>query len=284
MQTLYIDVYFLVNFVVDTVSLFFAVRLSRGIESFWRCLVGGILGALVATVCVLINMPLSVFFLFFFGSLLLICAFVAKGNGKKVYFRLILWFLLLECLVGGVVHALYIQLDILFKNVNIETNNAAENRTFLYMAVIGLFGIGAVRLISLLFATGRQIRTMRLCCTLFDQPVCVDCLYDSGNFLTDPISGDPVVVVKSRALSKVLSEDFLCERYESLGEEYARRFRLIPVYGISEVKILAGLVVPDAMLIDADMEIPRAVVLAVDKEEGDFGGYDGLLPGAVLNL
>lgn len=284
MQTLYIDVYFLVNFVVDTVSLFFAMRLSRARESYARCVIGGSLAALVSVLCVLVTMPPLIFFLFFFGSLLGICAIVAARDTKRIYLRLVLWFLLLESLIGGVVYALYMQLDNLVKNINIGTNNKAENVTFLYLATIALFGVGAVRLMSLMFCNARQIRTMQLSCTLFDSSIVIECLYDSGNFLTDPTSAYPVVLVKSRALAGVLSEDFLCERYERLPEGYATLLRLIPVHGISGVKILSGLVVRDAVLSDKETEIKRTIVLAPDKEDGDFGGYVGLLPGAVLNL
>ncbi len=284
MQTLYIDVYFLVNFVVDTVSLFFGMRLSRATESFWRCVLGGALAALVSVVCVLVTMPRVLFFLFFFGSLLAICALVAAKDTKKIYFRLLLWFLLLESLIGGVVYALYMHLDNIIKNINIATNSGAENRMFLYLATAALFGIGAVRLISLLFCSARQIRMMQLSCTLFDTPIALDCLYDSGNFLTDPTSAYPVVLVKSRALVNVLSEDFLCERYDRLPEAYATLLRLIPVHGVSGIRILSGLVVRDAVLSDGETEIKRTIVLAPDKEDGDFGGYLGLLPGAVLNV
>ena len=284
MQTLYIDVYFLVNFVVDTVSLFFGMRLGRGEERVGRCIIGGALAALVAVVCVLVSMPAALFFLFFFGSLLAICAFVSIGCGKKVYFRLVFWFLLLESVIGGVVYALYIQLDSLLKNMDITTNNGAENRVFLYLSVAALFGVGAVRLLSLLFCSGRQIRTMELDCTILGMPMTVRCLYDTGNFLVDPVSAYPVVLVKARALKGVLCEDFLCEQYDRLSEQYRRLLRLIPVHGVSGVRILTGLTVRDAVLTDRDLRCKRAIVVAVDKEEGDFGGYDGLLPGAVLNI
>ena len=282
MQTFYIDVYFLINFVVDAISLSFALRLSRGRESFGRILLGATVGAVLAVGTVLLPLSGILYLAFFLGGWFLSC-YVASGTSSfRVFFRVAVWFILLETLIGGIVEALYSQLDFYTKNIEIGTNNGAENRIYLYFAAAILIAIGLLRLLGLLFAGGKSISSATLTGTIFDRAVNIECLWDSGNFLTDPMSGAPVVIVKARALSGIVCESFLSGEYEKLPDGYRERLRFIPVSGISGSRVLAGLLAGDLLLIHGSEKIKRTVVLAVDKEEGDFGGYLALAPGAVF--
>lgn len=282
MQTFYIDVYFLINFVVDTVSLSFALRLSRARESFGRILLGGIVGALIAVVTVLVPMTGILYVFFFLCGWLLVCTIASGVPTLRILLRVSIWFLLVETFIGGIVEALYSQLDYWFDNFKNQTNYGAENRTFLFFAAAILIAIGALRLLGLLFSGGKAISNATLCGSFLGRSIRLVCLWDSGNFLTDPMSGAPVVIVKARALSEVLSDHFFMGEYEKLGDPYRERLRFIPVCGISGSRILAGLVAEDLLLIHGREKIKRTVVLAVDKEDGDFGGYLALVPGAVF--
>ena len=282
MQTFYIDVYFLINFVVDTISLSFALQLSRTRRSFGRILLGGAIGALIAVGTVLLPLSGLSYVAAFLGGWILVCVIASGMSSMRVTLRLMAWFLLLETLIGGIVEALYSQLDYWFKNTIQGANNGAENRTFLFFAAAILIVIGLLRLLGLLFFGGKAISDATLCGCLFGRNIKISCLWDSGNFLTDPMSGAPVVIVKARALRDVLCESFLLGEYEKLNEEYREHLRFIPVSGVSGSRILAGLVSEELFLMHGCEKIKRTVVLAVDKEDGDFGGYLALAPGAVL--
>ena len=50
MQTFYIDIYFLINFTVDILALYVAVRVLRAGCRLWRLVLSAALGALVAVI------------------------------------------------------------------------------------------------------------------------------------------------------------------------------------------------------------------------------------------
>ena len=56
MQTLYIDVYFLINFTVDVLAVYFAVLLSKITTSRIRLILCGLIGAISACLTVILEL------------------------------------------------------------------------------------------------------------------------------------------------------------------------------------------------------------------------------------
>ena len=111
----------------------------------------------------------------------------------------------------------------------------------------------------------------------------LDALVDTGNLVKDPLSMTPVMFIKRAAASRIIPRNVLeLENIDSLDKDYRKRIRLIPVTRAGETHVLTGLradritVCIDGKTADVEM------TLAIDKEEGSFGGYDALIPG--LNL
>ena len=57
MQTLYIDVYFLINFTVDILAIYFAVSFSAVPTTRLRLVLGAVSGAVFATLAIFIDLP-----------------------------------------------------------------------------------------------------------------------------------------------------------------------------------------------------------------------------------
>ena len=81
MKTLYIDIYFLINFTVDLISLHFAAMLSHNRAENKRLLVAALLGALISSVCVLIDLPFVTLLLFVVTVIFsaVFCCLYSKG-------------------------------------------------------------------------------------------------------------------------------------------------------------------------------------------------------------
>ena len=281
MRVLYIDVYFLINFTVDLLALYFSALLLHFPIHRWRLAFSAVIGAAFAVVAVLLyDRTLPVLFL---SILSLIGMTVLTGKGGRGFrrMRLALLFLLLQMLIGGIVHWGYRFLAEKLKNLKIE--GGIENRKLLYLSVLILLAIGILRIsISLLSHTGsadsREVEIV-----IAGKRFQANALVDSGNLLRDPMDGSAVVLIKPCVARHLLPPAFLNEDVSALTEEYQKRLRLIPVRMVGAQRILFG-IRPDAFFVlKGKTKEPVRVLIAYDKEEGDYGGYAVLIPSAILD-
>ena len=100
-------------------------------------------------------------------------------------------------------------------------------------------------------------------------------MIDSGNLATDPMSSKPVVFVKTDVIKP------LVKKYGSLSSStdirIKTRFRLIPVGSIGGERLLIGLRCDKLVLGNTDAVIDD-VVIALDEEDGTYGGHKVLVP------
>jgi hypothetical protein len=100
-QTLYIDVYFLVNFTVDLIAAYFGARLSRLPTTVKRIGLTAFLGAVGAIILVFVP-PLPLLGIFIsVGTLFLMGFSVSGGVRFSRRIKFIFSFLIFSSLVGG---------------------------------------------------------------------------------------------------------------------------------------------------------------------------------------
>lgn len=280
MQVLYIDVYFLINFTVDLLALYFSALLLHFPILRWRLVAAASLGAILAVVSVLMHtrsgLVLFLSLLFLFGMVCL----VGPGSSGFRRTRLALLFLLFQLLIGGIVHWGY---GFLEKKIGkLPLNGGMENQKLLYISVLILLAIGIVRIsISLLsHAPGERSREVEI--VIDGKTVRASALVDSGNFLRDPLDGSAVALIKPCVARRLLPTAFLDEEVEKLSAEYQKKLRLIPVRMVGAQKIMFG-IRPDAFTVFCGKKKERLrVIIAYDKEDGDYKGYPILIPSAVV--
>ena len=102
----------------------------------------------------------------------------------------------------------------------------------------------------------------------------ISALVDSGCFLCDPLDGKPVIIVKTGLIGFTKG---LVEFGASENEEIKRRVRIIPVKTLGEERILMGLRT-DYIEIEGRKQRYDNIVIALDNEEGSFGGYAAIAP------
>ena len=98
----------------------------------------------------------------------------------------------------------------------------------------------------------------------------VNALLDSGNVLLDPMSASRVIIVKRSVMRCLQNEGNLME-----SAKYKTRIRLIPIRSVNGDGILVGLRCDD-ILINGNMTDIK--IIAIDEEEGSFGGYYAIAP------
>jgi len=126
--------------------------------------------------------------------------------------------------------------------------------------------------------------------------VCCNLLLDTGNELSDPATGKPVMVMEYETLKKILPEDF-CTRFEACGGSdvtkilsvnngafWQRRLRLVPFHAIgSNGGMLLGFS-PDLVVLGLKDKIytKELIVCIYQYKLGNGKGYRGIINPAVL--
>ena len=110
METLYIDVYFLINFTVDILAIYFAVSFSSVPTTRVRLILGGVMGAVFATLAIFVENTLIKLLLSLVFAVIIA---IVSVRGASVLRRLKFFFafLIFETLIGGAVYLVYGLLD-----------------------------------------------------------------------------------------------------------------------------------------------------------------------------
>ena len=284
MKTLYIDVYFLINFTVDILSLYFAARFSKTQTDTRRLIIAATVGASVAMAAVFLpEYPLLKFLAAGVG--LFAMGFIApKGVGAKRRFKYIFSFLIFEALVGGGVSFLWGILDKYISEFFIGADGGAVNRKMLFLSLIILLSIGVFKMLVSFFSNIEGERSVDVEICFLEKSTVVTAFIDSGNLAVDPMDMSPVLFIKKELAKTILPQNIieLCD-IDSLDRAIKKRIRLIPVTRGGHTHVLVGVKADSVKVICGDKTEQIPVTLAIDKEGGSFGGFEALMPSAVLD-
>ena len=281
MNTLYIDVYFLINFTVDVLAIYFSLILSRVPVSRLRLVVGGLIGAISATVTVIFKLNALFYCILLILTFLLITLIVGGTVTNLKRFKIFASFLLFETLLGGILTYLYGLLDKYFAPFFEEENFGVENKRLLFFALLILMSIGFIKLMFYVFSGSSSEKSVEISFELLEKKFSLCGFVDSGNLLKDPMTLKPVVIVKAKILKDVIKESTLDLLYTE-DERLRGLLRLIPLKGIGGNRILVGMNV-DLMLKNKNDSYITKTVIAIDEEEGNFGGYNALIPSDLIS-
>ena len=284
MQTLYIDVYFLINFTVDVLALYFAARTGGFPLSFPRLCLSGAIAALAACGCLFLPEgagALAALIMIFSAAIVVLL--IGRGGRPIRLLRLGGLFLLFETLFGGAVYLLYLFFERTVMPALGEASEGVQNRKILLLAALIMLAFGGIKLVAALLAGHARPHSVGLTVELCGKTLSCDALVDSGNFLRDPADLSPVMLVKAKAAAALLPRgiDFSAPGAD-LPDPWRRKVRLIPIKRGSETLIRIGFV-PDAVYKTGRPDEALSLTLAVDPEEGSYAGYDALVPGAVFD-
>lgn len=279
MQTLYIDVYFFVNFTTDLLAIYCAAYFSKIKSTPTRLISSALVAALFACVVVLLNLNSIVFCILIAATASLISWIFAY---KALFMRRVKFFisfLVFETLIGGAVNFVFLQLDRILPKFFSEAQYSSTNRKFLVTSIIILLSYGIIKLLLLIFEGTESEKNAEVEICIFGKTETVCALVDSGNLLTDPFSGAPVIIAKRGKVNLLKAYG---EILRSEDNEIKKRLRLIPAKGIGSEKILVG-IRSDYVSLKNSKNRYNDIVIAIDEEEGSFGGYAALIPSSITD-
>lgn len=283
MRTLYIDVYFMINFTVDAISLYFAAIFAQIPTTVRRITLASVLGAVAACVIVLVSEILWLRLVLTVLSLIGMGMVGASVSGAR-RLRYIALFIVFEALVGGIVTFVWDLLDRYAYEILESSSGGPVNRRLLLFSVIVLLSFGVFKMLVSFFSKTRCEGSVLLEICFLGQTVRTEAFVDSGNLAIDPMDMRPVMLLKRRLAEEFLPQGVLhLSDPDLLDRDIRRRIRLVPVSRGGVTHVLVGVRADKVSVISDEGEQEVSVTLAIDREEGSFGGFDALMPSAALD-
>ena len=283
MKTLYIDVYFLINFTVDILALYFSASFSKISTTVPRLIISSLIGGMYAVFGILLlessslMYPISLFFL------IVMISITAKGAGIYRRIKYAIAFLVFQILIGGLVYFGYCELDKLNLSEKIE-NLGVENRSLLILSLLVLLSIGFLKLIISLFGNTRSEKSVKIVIEYKGKENITEAFVDSGNLAVDPLDKTPVMIVTADEAKKLFRDDFISlNSLERAEYSLKKRIRVIPVSFGGNNKILYGIKPDRSYAMSGKKRVEISIVIALDCEEESYGGYSALIPLTALD-
>lgn len=282
MQTVYVDVYFLINFTIDFLALYFACAMTKMPTTILRLLLGGSVGAATAVINLLVMNEVLGYSILFAGFPLMVLIATKKVSLYR-RFKLAFCFSVVEMLLGGMVYLVYGFLDERLGSATDFEVGGSEHRELLILAVIVLVSIGVFKCLVSVFSFSAGSDTVEVDIRINGRRVVAEALVDTGNLARDPFNMKSVMLIGNDVAetllgSKIESAEDTLELEGKLG----CRLRLIPVSFGKVRRLLIGFS-PDVVYVKTKRgQHEIDVVVAIDKEGGEYGGREVLVPSVVI--
>ena len=286
-EEVYGDVLFIINFSMDFLSLYLAGKIMHFRMSAWRVILGASLGAPYGVCSLLFDLGAFFNHLITLLVMLLMCAVSFRYGSVRSFAATGALFCGISMLIGGIMTAAFTALGKYQTYIEI----GGSIHTIYGDLPLWLFAVLAALSALLTWGIGRLIRRkrgMRSCelkIGFGEADTDFVCLVDSGNLLSEPVSGTPVVFVKSE-YARFLPDDILLAMTDgvaSLDIKTVGRLRLIPAGTVSGERLVIA-AVPDRCYLRCGGEYePKKALVAVDFTGGDFGGFPALVPEELLS-
>lgn len=281
-QTIYGDIYILINFSMDFLSLYILTFLTHDRVRLWRMCVGASIGAVYALLSLL---PQENEFLQAVTNILVsmtVC-FAAFGFGSlHAYIKRMFLFYCVSFLSGGFMSAIYYFAGKLIRDRDVLINGRVED----IYADIPLWVFALCALICALIAIiwgrvtsrSKQISVVTVRVESDNASHEFDGLVDSGNLLTDPLGGLPVIIVSAETAERLFPPEI--RRGDIDVHTVKGRVRLIPYQTPSGEGMTLGYIAKRVEINGCEV---GAVLACPDGMSENFEGHAAIVPSCLLS-
>lgn len=204
-MTVYLDVVFLENFVMNLVIILSEAVLLGGFKKFFRKIIASSI--------------LSLFYIatLFYSSVAIFQVIVAliaikisfEPKSIKKLIKEVLFFYFISFIFGGLSFAM----ASLFNNGKITILDGVLVSDFSAFKVLLCGILGAILVVAFLKKKKEHV-FRKITIGLDGKKVDVKVLLDTGNLLREPYTGKPVIIVEKNAINEILEEDIVSNFYE----------------------------------------------------------------------
>lgn len=262
---IYADVLFAINFSMDLISLFVTSLILQRKAHKKRFLISSVIGGLYGVVSVIYSInTIASGITGAIVSLIMCKISFAENSIKRLIGIYIIYWGSSACL-GGFMSAFYSFLNKLLSEYIKEYtyDNAYTSAKFFVIAILSV-------LISIILGrslnTEKNIKSVQINVSFNGKAFETIALCDSGNLLTEPISGKSVILVSEN--SKLGME---ISKFSDIYKRY------IPFSGVGGEGMLKG-ILPESIIVDG---IERNAIIAPISRK-DFGGYEACISTSLI--
>lgn len=294
---IYIDVLFIENFIMNYIVLVLTSTFIKRNIPIWKYVLGAFVGSLYSIFVFFPSMKLCYTFIAKLLISLIIVGIVFFSKKPKIYIRNLIIFYIVNILMGGTIFSIY------YLNGNAGYCNNGVMYIYNFPLRILLFGVMVAyigyNILKKLVRNKKRYNEYINFSVLFDgKEVTVKGLVDSGNFLNDPITKKPVIVIEYSVIRDILPEDIAkiyeensANDFDSVAEviinsKWLSRFRLIP---FSSLGMKNGMIIgfkPDMVKVSDNQcqQIKDVIIAIYSNNLSDNNMYQALMNPDVLNL
>ena len=287
-ESVYVDLFFLINFSMDFLCFFLTARLLHRRPSMLRMLAASAIGGLYADLALFFVMGRLLSFLLDVGVCALMCL-VAFGERKKLKSLplYVLVYTAISMALGGMMTALFelFNRTSLLDGVDASEGDGISIWTFFLLALIS----GVLTLLGGRFFRKRTAQTRASISVSYGgKTVRLSALTDSGNLLREPLSGKPCIVANVAAMEKILPREIVFAAkhdptsIERLSPQHAKSLRMIPANTATGRGILLGLRAEKITVDCGRGEKAVDATIALSEIGTSADGTDALLPSELL--
>ena len=281
-EEIYADVLFIINFSMDFLSLYIVGRLMHFRMKAWRVIGGASLGALYGVLELLLVGASLLKTAITLLVLLVMCAVAFGFRSFRTYLASTALTFGVSMLIGGMMTSAFLKLgtEISYVEISGTMETVYGALPVWKFAVFALLSALITWMLGKLFRRKRAIRTCVLRVIFDGKETEISALVDSGNLLEEPVSGTPVIFLKGKA-ARSLPVYLLCAMKNgaaSLSSENVGKLRVIPSRTVTGNGVLLAAVPEKLDLLTGGVWESRRALIAVDFSDGDYGGFEALVP------
>lgn len=287
-QTIYGDIYFLINFSMDFLCLYLVSAILHTKVGTVRLSLAAAVGAAYALAALLPYRSLPLRLLCDLLTPFTVC-FIAFGFGKPgLFIKRTALFFAVSFTSGGIMTALYYFVNKFLKSREIVINGSVEtvySEIPLWVFVLCAAFCALLSVIwSRISAKAAKTAVAHISVTSPNGRHEFDALVDSGNLLTDPLGGLPVIIVEKSLAVEIMPSEigrlaFSFSLSSGKTDGFGKSLRLIPYKSISGSGVAVGYI-PDSVAVNGN-EV-AAVIASINEDGRDFSGYRAIVPSALL--
>lgn len=282
----YVEYVFAENFIIDFILLYVTGKLIKRNIIYKRLVIASLLGALYVILTAYVGKDFMTYFIVKFSISVLMIMIAFDTKGVLLNIRVILCFYITSLTMVGVITALYY---------------VTYDRLTVNAIVISLF-IGYLALHFFFKETKQRIDKSNFMRTLVinfgEKTKSIRAFIDTGNELSDPITGKPVIVVNIESIKGLLNEELynnILKFYEDketnlekiFNESNNSNLRLIRYHTISSKGDTMICMKPDAIVVKGNDEsflAADALIGLYPKKISRNDDYDALLFNKILEM
>jgi len=262
---LYVDIMLAIDFSMDFLALFISSLLLHLRINKIRMVLSAALGALYGVVDVLLNKDTAatVFISIAVALIMVLIAFYFVSVRHLCFTTMI--FIFVNAMLGGIMSLLYTFLNRVLGSI-IKSYSFEGTYSFARIfIIIALTAISAM-IFSRMLCSKKDVKTVEIGVKIFDDLYKLRGMCDSGNLLTEPLSGKKVILIteESKVGAEILKSNELLKKY-------------IPYNDVNGSGIVKG-VVPRELTINGK---PINAIVATVKNES-FNGCEALVPSGLV--